>query len=541
MGADLRWVLALGLLGTGCSATVPADEAAKTAEDTGTGDVVGPGEQDDDTGPIVPLGTCGLAVTLDTPWFVEGDLVTFSVDCTERDIADGGVSVAGAGEAASFDGESGRFSWQTDGRDGGRYDLTVGAGGDGSVLESHVVTFWIADDEDAINARSPDPETYTEEWGLPVVHIEVGRSLTEEEQPATITVRGETVEGAAKIRGASSTSYPKVSYTLDFESAELGVAEWGDRTREHMVLITPFDDNSYVRQKLGYDLWAAMAEHQGVQRLAPRTFFTVVYIDGDYRGIYTGCDRIDDEFLRHMGTSGEGNLYKSVSHDGNFYLTDASGRTKSWLGAGYSKKEGDPDNWDDLLALVAHTGGSDDATLWADGGGLDLDELADWLIWVQFTLAEDSAGKNAYLYADPDTGGWRYAPWDLNASLGQNWYTLRTSATYRNDFYWNNRVFKMFQEHSPARERVVERYNDLRDDGPLQSAALHAMIDDYVDTLGPNIARDWDRWGDAYRDFDRWERERDSAGDWTDPDGELDYLRSWIDTRLAMYDAEGPL
>jgi len=539
MGADWRWLCLLTAMG--CSSTIAEQTKEETEDD---GELIGPGGHDtEDTGPFEPLGTCGIEVALDTPWYTEGETVRFTVACTQRDISEGGVSVAGAGENAVFDAVSGEFTWETDGGDGGRYDLTVGAGGDGSALESTVVTLWIADSEDAPNPRSPDPQTYTEEWGLPVVHIEVGRSLTEEEQAAVITIRGESVDGFAKIRGASSTSYPKVSYTLDFESDELGVAEWGERTREHMVLITPFDDNSYIRQKMSYDLWAAMAEHQGADRLTPRTFFTVVYIDGDYRGLYTGCDRIDDEFLRHMGTSGEGSLYKSVSHDANFYLYDASGRDKSWLGAGYEKKEGDPDNWDDIYALVAHTGGSDDAALWSDAGGLDLDEFVDWLIWAQFTLAEDSAGKNAYLYADTDdaTLRWRYAPWDLNASLGQNWYTLRTSATGRNNYYWNNRVFRMLQEHGPARDRVVERYTDLRDDGPLQPSALQAMIDGYVAVLGPNIERDWERWGDQYYDFGRWKSSRDGAGDWTDPAGELEYVRAWLDARVAMYDADGPI
>ena len=249
----------------------------------------------------------------------------------------------------------------------------------------------------------------------------------------------------------------------------------------------------------------------------------------------------DDEFMRHMGTSGEGNLYKSVSHDANFYLYDSGGREKGWLGAGFEKKEGDPDDWQDLYDLVAHTGALDNASLWDDLGGLDHDEFVDWLIWAQFTLAEDSAGKNAYLYKDPDTGGWRYAPWDLNASIGQNWYTARTSAIDRNDYFWNNRVFRMLQEHEPARARVLERYTDLRDDGPLRPEALNAMIDEYLSVLGPNIDRDWARWGDQYYAFGRWRGEREAAGDWTDPAGEIEYIRSWIDTRVGMYDAEGPL
>ena len=539
MGSSRSWS-GLLVVCVACAPTIGDDSDKSATDSSGTTDGLPDDTDTDSADPGDDTTSCGLDVALDQVFFTEGDTVSFTVACTDGPIEDGAVSVAGAGTGATFNPDTGVFHWDTDGQSGGRYDLTIGAAGGGR-LESVVVPIWVADSPSAPNARDPRPLTYTEEWGLPVVHVEVGGTMTEAEQDATITVRDQQVEGFAKIRGASSTSYPKVSYTLDFESDELGVTEWGERTREHMVLITTFDDNSYVRQKLGYDLWAAMAEHQGVERLTPRTFFAVLYINGTYQGIYTACDRIDDEFLRHMGTSGEGSLYKSVSHDANFYLHDASGRTKSWLGAGYEKKEGDPDNWDDLYALVQHTGESDDDTLWNNHPGMDLTEFADWMLWAQFALVQDSAGKNAYLYADPDAERWRFAPWDLNESFGQNWYTLRLSATQRNDYYWNNRVFRMLQEHPEARELVIDRFTDLREDGPLQPAVLHSMIDDYLAILGPNIDRDWARWESEYQSFGRWAGDRNARGDWTTPAEEVAYIRAWIDDRMAMYDGAGPI
>ena len=58
------------------------------------------------------------------------------------------------------------------------------------------------------------------------------------------------------MRGATSASYPKRSYTVKFTEGELGVKGWhGGKTRGHLVLTTTFDDATYVRQKLVYDLW----------------------------------------------------------------------------------------------------------------------------------------------------------------------------------------------------------------------------------------------------------------------------------------------
>ena len=80
----------------------------------------------------------------------------------------------------------------------------------------------------------------------------------------------------------------------------------------------------------------------GEQRLVPRTAFVVVYLDGEYHGLFTVIDRVDDEFIEEMGFDATGNLYKSVDHDANFALTNADGQPKLTLHDGWEKEEGEP-------------------------------------------------------------------------------------------------------------------------------------------------------------------------------------------------------
>ena len=482
---------------------------------------------------------CGLRIEAPSPYAVEGDTVTFTAACTAAGAEDLEVEVVDLPAGARFD-PGGRFSWPTTGSDGGAVTLTVAAFDPDrdDRPETATVSFWIADDPDAPDAEPPEPATYTEEWGLPVVHIETTAPLSQDDQPAAFTVRGQQVTGEIKIRGQTSLAYPKNSFTLDFDSDELSVDEWGGRSRGHMVLTTTFDDNSYVRQKLVYDLWAAMAEAQGAERLTPRTFFAVVYIDGSYHGLYLASDRIDDEFTRHMGSGGEGDLYKAVGHDANYALTDSDGVAKDDLTAGWEKKEGaDRDDLAPIAALTAFTGQADGSELWTTGRDwLEIDEILDWQLLVTFVLAEDSAGKNAYLYRDEATGRFRYAPWDFNGSWGQNWYTRRKSPDTIRDFYESNRLFAELHTHGGARAELGRRYRRLRSGGPFDPTWLHGRLDAYAALLGPAIERDWARWGEAYRSFDRWEPRRTDAETWTDPAGEDAYLRAWIDARIEPMD-----
>jgi hypothetical protein len=182
----------------------------------------------------------------------------------------------------------GLTTWRTAADDYGRWELAVIDSATQSLL-SEPVTVWVAP---TTTQEGVSPELYTEEWGLPVVHIAMDgrRRPTQAKQGATITVRGDVAAGSVHVRGATSSSYAKQSFTLKFESQELGIHEWHGHghTRGHLILTTTFDDSSYVRQKLIYDTWKAMADFQGAHRLTPQTFFAVVYVNGVYQGLYLG-------------------------------------------------------------------------------------------------------------------------------------------------------------------------------------------------------------------------------------------------------------
>ena len=487
-------------------------------------------------------GDCALAADLSTPWFLEGDTIAFTVSCT-GDLAteDARITALTAPAGASFDEATRSFSWVTGPADGGRVSVvfSVTAADGSGVPSAETVTFWVADNPDASDNVEVDPATYTEEWGLPVLHVDALGALSQEYTRADITWQGEAYVGI-KIRGASSAYYPKPSYTLEFNEDELPIDAWG-KTRNHLVLITTFDDNSYVRQKLVYDTWAAMADYWDQERLTPRTFFVVVYLDGQYQGLYTAVDRIDDEYMDHMGFERDANLYKSVNHDGNFYLTNSSGRAKSSMHDGYTKEEGDDESdMSDLDALVSFTGNASASEL-IDGAGdwIDIQEFMDWFLLVHYSLSEDSAGKNAYLAHSTD-GIFRYSPWDFNHSWGQGWYTYRIPSSSMNYFTSTNRVFWAIQSVSATNTELWERFAAMREDGPFSLAWQQATLDGYYAEIEPSAARDWAKWGSSYKTYSGWSSTRNSARDWTDYEGEKAYLYQWVEDRAALFEEAHP-
>ncbi|MCP4808280.1 MAG: hypothetical protein GY913_27795 [Proteobacteria bacterium] len=469
-------------------------------------------------------GDCGLTFSGEGV-ADEGETLSIEVSCAT---AESELELLIGPDDATFDGTT--LSWETGASSAQNTQAVFGATANpGHVPESAAVSLDVTDMPE-LGGLPVDPETYTSEWGVPVIHIETFGELHQSYVSGAFTYMGETWEADVKIRGASSASFPKPSMTVEFTDQEFAREDW-EKTRNHLVLLSTFDDNAYVRQRLVYEVWNALAEAEGEPRITPRTWFTVVYMNGEYLGLYVGLDKVDDEQMDHLGWNRDGNLYKAVNHDANFYLDYSGGGAKSSLAAGYEKKEGD-DDWSDLEALVAFTGGSDSATLVAEADDhLDYDEFMDWFLLVAYALSEDSAGKNSYLYNDPLADGaphFHAVPWDHNHSWGQNWYTARRDVDRLNEYQSTNRVFWAMKDADEDRlkARLLDR---MGDGGPLDAETHLAWMDGWYADIDRSARRDWALWETSYRSH-WWADYRD---DWTSYDEEVAYLYDWVEQREA--------
>ncbi len=153
--------------------------------------------------------------------------------------------------------------------------------------ETGKVSIGVVENEQLAN-RVPivDPAAYTFEYGLPVVHLSypADPGLTSGAyRPAELVYRGHRYAIEAKYRGATSSSFPKRSLTLKFDEADLfdePVFGGGFGKHKRVVLITSFNDNSYFRSRLAFDLWNRMApEHAKL-----RTYSAVVYVNNRVLG-----------------------------------------------------------------------------------------------------------------------------------------------------------------------------------------------------------------------------------------------------------------
>ncbi len=449
----------------------------------------------------------------------EGRALGFTVTCQGEGSATS-FEVADLPAGATFDAAT--FAWTPGLSDAGHYTFIIRSVGEQS--DAGVVDVLVADGWDVPGNAPVDVATYAEEYGLPVFHLERPPRTNESSDVATTLVyKGRPYAIGLKYRGASSLYYPKNSYTLSFSSEdEFQDEDEGFDKRRKLVLTTLFDDNSYVRQWLCYRLWSELDP----ERHQVQVFLASVYINGAYEGLYLVSDHIDGEYWEDWGYSEEGSLYKSVSHEANFYDTYGGAPKSSWH-AGYEKQEGVAGVYTDLDALVAFVATSTDEEFAA---GIEsyvaIDEIADWWILVRFTEADDSGGKNAYLYIDPSTGLAHHVPWDFNHSFGQTWQTEREASNTNYDFFWSNYLFLRLLADPVFGPRLEARLHAALD-GPLSSTHVVTEIESLLERAGPSAERDWEKWSDAYRAYGGWSWRTD----WTDHAAEVAYVKQWTRER----------
>ena len=282
---------------------------------------------------------------------------------------------------------------------------------------------------------------------------------------------------------------------------------------------------------MAFELWNRLdAGHIQVQ-----AYNAIVFVDGDYWGLYMIGDHIDGYLMEDHGLWQDGNLFKARTHDANFRLTDYNGNPKATPHQGLTKSEGFPidgevgafDDLDELVTFVASALSSE--FLEQIDSLIDRRDYEDWWIFVTAISAGDSAGKNSYHYHDPAGGLWRFIPWDFNDSFGQDWRTLRVGSTIPpEDYLWANELHTRLLAEPSLGPNLRARYMQVLGEQYELQAVLDT-IDLWDEENLMSALRDESKWGQTYLEYGSW----NSRTDFLDHLGEMEYLREWITDRWA--------
>jgi len=297
-----------------------------------------------------------------------------------------------------------------------------------------------------------------------------------------------TIGCGVSLNGETSLVLPKKNMSVRFRSA------YGDAVLEHDIYgggVTAFT-NLLLRS--GQDFEYAIIRNelaQGLCELADmkvinqRSIWCVLYINGEYSGIYTLKEKANEQLYASIaGVSRESvTLYEaSVPYGTDFYSDVISFMNKNDISL--------DENYEQFCSVM------------------DVDSLIDWLIIQGFCSNPDlSNGNLRYVRSSEDDGKWRLMFYDLDAAFRSTagmYYNLMTEHGSNN--YQVGAIAYPLMKNAQFRDRFLTRAAELyatvlNDETVLSEIARHEAI------IAGEVVRDYGRFTQGIEEW-QWDMDR---------------------------------
>ena len=231
-----------------------------------------------------------------------------------------------------------------------------------------------------------------------------------------------------RLRGNTSRASAKKSFKIKFN--------YFDGKKFHglsdLNLNGEHNDPSIIRSKINWDLMK-MAGIEGA-----RSNHVVLYINGEYRGLYINVEHIDNDYFQARKKNGDGQLFKCFFGADLKYLgNNANSYLKNVYTPENNQENPDYQHFMQFLKILNNDADADYEC--------KLEEVFDVNAYLRNMAFEVLIGhwdnllfnkNNAYLYYNTDTKKMEYIPYDVDNTYGIDWFGIDWSQ--RNIYSWTN-------------------------------------------------------------------------------------------------------
>ena len=388
---------------------------------------------------------------------------------------------------------------------------------------------------------------------LPLVFVEYhGSDLYENQVPGTLTivdpdyaVHGQPdavmeYEITIGYRGQSSLNYKKHNYTVHLwqNGEKYKTSLLGLRRDDDWILCGAMNDMLRLRNTVAMDLWEEFytLPWDPARSGAIEGEFCEVYMNGKYIGLYSLNERLDRKQVAIDKENGQ--IVRSVQAEaGGVNLMDFTtlgkklpGDSEIWYNMELKyPKPGDMQagDWNRFYDFLQFTVNSDANAFAAHiGDYIDIDNFADYYVYITATGATGNMIKNLYFVMDDKSADPRYRliPWDMDGSFGR-----RNDATKREvDIISSNHLFEWLVKYNAGGINDLCRQKwQLYRDTVFSYEHIMGLFQKYYDQLDASGA--WEREAAAWPQFKDTFSFRAAA--------ELDYVYDYMKQRLEFVDS----
>lgn len=288
-----------------------------------------------------------------------------------------------------------------------------------------------------------------------------------------------------------------------------------------------FEDGAHLR-----DAFVHTISDLGDLRMDERTSkFGVVYVDGQYWGLYDFREKVDDhDFTEYY--------YDQGKYDIDFI--------KTW-GATWAEY-GDMVLWDQLYTFITSNDMSDPVNYEIVKDSFNVGSLIDYTVLNSYIVASDWLNWNTAWWRGRNPEGdkkkWRYVLWDMDASFGHyiNYTGVPSTApdadpcnpeglSGGSDPEGHMNILNALMANEEFNQEYITRYADLSN-GIFSCESMHHILDSMVAVLAPEMQAQCDRWGGSVAD---WQSKVQELKDYIDA-----RCAAFSDGMIDCYDLTGP-
>ena len=321
-----------------------------------------------------------------------------------------------------------------------------------------------------------------------------------------------------RIRGGSATNYEKKSFAvklIDEDGADLDANIFGIREENSWILDAMAIDRIRMRNRICFDVWNDLSqvpyETKYERRNGTKGVLVEVFINGDYHGLYCMSDKIDRKLLglKKAKVSDDGSvevkglLYKGINWKSAYNLLsykneDVNKDTWNAWELQYPDDYPSIDTWKPLMNLIDFCSRktSNEAFHSEYQNYFHTDNLLDYIVFTLVLNIGDNGYKNTFLSVVDISKGHCYllTPWDMDMSLGGNWY---------GDYYDYLASADRYNSLAPFNRLLVQNIDGFKD-------ALSAKWCECYETLFSveDFSERLDSYANMFVVSGAWERER---------------------------------
>lgn len=323
---------------------------------------------------------------------------------------------------------------------------------------------------------------------------------------------GFTVDCGIEMFGHMGLTYPKKSFKITFRSAYgskyLDYPVWGEDgpSRYKSLLIRAGQD--YPKSIFRDELFTSLAAEGSENLLTQRNKFCILYINGEYFGIYCLKEAFSETYYaENKNVSVESTEVVRAPFDTGTELFDLY---KFCRNNSLKNQE----NYDYVASKI------------------DIDSIIDWMIFEAYCTNGDIQ-QNLRYFRSTETGNkWQFAYYDLDWAF---YYYNGFIHTLDPNKTWQHMGFTRALAKNPDfRQQLLERCSYFYN-GVLSNDHVLERIDYYHDLLEAEVPRERQRWTGSY---DAWEYEVEKLRDFITDRDHWGSLISHLKRYVNLTDAE---